>query len=76
MDGWQERLIEEQKALEAKLEKLQDFMQDNYCSADIDGEDGLDLVRQMVFMEAYNEILLKRISRVERVKYFKEATEV
>jgi hypothetical protein len=62
MEGWQERVIDERRLLEEKIEKLGVFLQSTE-SGDLPLED-LDLLgRQFEIMREYSSVLEERIAR-------------
>lgn len=61
MESFIQRLIEEQKQLKHKIDKLRPFIQsDNFIKVSIEQQDLLKI--QLYIMDQYNEILGRRIS--------------
>lgn len=61
MEMWQERVVQEKKELDEKIEKLQHFLE--YRNKDVD--DNTELLRlevQLTLMESYSNILQVRIN--------------
>lgn len=63
MNDFKSRLIEEQKALEEKLNKLDSFLMSEKVS-DVDDTQKALLKVQATAMNAYNQCLLERIERL------------
>lgn len=61
MEAWQERVVQEKKELDAKIEKLFDFMcSAGYCDTTFEQRDLLR--RQWSHMSDYSKILGERIA--------------
>jgi len=60
MESWQERVIEENKELEIKIDKLSAFLAGSYSLTD---EDRWLLETQGTLMGLYSDVLRKRISQ-------------
>jgi len=63
MDDWKERLYQEQEELEARLNKLRNFILESPEFMALPNIKRRDLREQRHAMEAYNKILMRRINR-------------
>jgi len=64
MEGWQQRVVDEQKALQIKLDKLADFLNTTTFSR-LPPDDQEYLSVQESGMRIYNEALKLRIRRFQ-----------
>jgi hypothetical protein len=65
LEPWQERLIEEEKELASKLEKLTEFMKtDQFAMLYGVDQDLLEL--QLFHMKKYSAVLSERIERINQ----------
>ena len=63
MEAYQQRVMEEQSALHVKITKLSDFLVNKETFRVLDPEDQVLLHEQLGHMQAYDEVLRKRIAR-------------
>jgi len=63
MEDYLKRVIDEQKELQIKLDKLIDFLLKAECNPQIDRAEKDRLKYQLSSMDCYNEALLRRIGK-------------
>ena len=61
MEQWQERVIQEKKELDEKIDKLKKFLDEESIDA-LDQTERLRLEVQLTIMESYSNILKARIT--------------
>lgn len=62
MEAYQQRVIDEKKALDEKIEKLDAFL-DTDLFRSLSPDDGSLLMNQQHHMKAYSQVLAQRIER-------------
>lgn len=64
LESWQQRVIDEQRDLQIKIDKLQDFLKNEFCPFEGRNNKHInfpELEVQLAAMKTYNMILRKRI---------------
>ena len=62
MEDYQKRVVEEQKELNKKLDKLTVFVEESEVYPLLDKDERDRLLSQLAYMEGYNAVLLERIN--------------
>lgn len=62
MTDWQQRVIDEQKALDEKIDKLDSFIKANSAFQTLPTEERRRMLAQLYIMQAYSVVLSQRIA--------------